>query len=113
MSQNLDVGVVALQPGQKMEVEVAGLEVLLANVDGKFYAINNVCTHRQCPLTAGSLSGKVITCACHASKFDITTGDVLSGPATRAEPSYRVTVEDGIIAVDVERRSRKGHTRRR
>ncbi len=89
-----------LPPGSLRDVEVAGVTVLLANVDGKFYAINNVCTHRQCPLSAGELSGTTVTCACHGSQFDIATGEVLRGPAVTDVAIYRATERNGLISID-------------
>lgn len=89
-----------LPPGRMRDVEVGGVTVLLANVGGKFYAINNVCTHRQCPLSAGDLSGATVTCACHGSQFDVATGKVLRGPAITDVAAYRVSVKNGSIIAD-------------
>ena len=63
--------------GQMREYMVDDKSVLVAKVDGKFYAIGNKCTHRGCLLTTGILEGLVITCRCHGTKFDISTGKVV------------------------------------
>ena len=56
----------------------AGLTpVLLANVEGTIYAIQNLCPHLYVPLILGRLEGCVVTCAAHASKFDVRTGEVV------------------------------------
>lgn len=91
-----------LEPGEMKAAEAGGITILVANVEGTFYAINNVCTHRQCPLSAGSLEGPIVTCACHLSKFDVRTGEVVGGPATRSEEAYRVIEKEGVLEIDVK-----------
>ena len=68
-------------PSGKMKmVTVGGKEVLIVNLDGKFYAIRNKCTHQGGDLSKGKLEGNVVTCPRHGSKFDVTTGKAISGP---------------------------------
>ncbi|MEE9613229.1 MAG: non-heme iron oxygenase ferredoxin subunit [Desulfatiglandales bacterium] len=88
-----------LQPGKQKQINVEGGSVLLSNVDGKFYAIGNICTHASCPLDGGLLKGKVITCICHGSQFDVTTGEVLRGPAVEPEPAYEVKIDGEDILI--------------
>lgn len=66
--------------GKMKLVKVEEKEILIANVDGHFYAIGNRCTHAGGDLSKGSLEGNIITCPRHESKFDVTTGKVISGP---------------------------------
>jgi glycine betaine catabolism B len=77
-----------------MAVEVDGEKVCIANVEGKYYAIGNVCTHMGGPLAEGTLEGHVVQCPWHGSRFDITNGKVLRPPAMREEPTYEVKIED-------------------
>jgi nitrite reductase (NADH) small subunit len=63
------------------EVQVAGKPVALANVGGKFYAINNTCLHRGGPLGQGSLQDKIVSCPWHGWEYDVTTGKVFQNPA--------------------------------
>ena len=70
-----------------------GKKVLVANVDGKFYAMGSVCTHLGGPLERGRLEGQVVTCPWHGSKFDVTSGRVVGGPAMKSEPTYKLTVD--------------------
>jgi 3-phenylpropionate/trans-cinnamate dioxygenase ferredoxin subunit len=71
--------------------------VLVSNIDGKFYAIGDKCTHRGCSLSKGRLEGEVVTCPCHGSRFNVKTGAIVRGPAGEPEPAFPVTVEgDGI-----------------
>ncbi len=62
------------------KISVQGKEILIANVNGNFYAIGNVCTHERGDLSQGTLEGNVVTCPKHKSKFDVTTGKVVSHP---------------------------------
>jgi nitrite reductase/ring-hydroxylating ferredoxin subunit len=57
-------------------------EVLIANVNGSFYAIANPCTHKSGGLSEGSLEGSIVTCPIHGSRFDVTTGKSILGPKT-------------------------------
>lgn len=92
------VGVVLdFPPGAVKKVTVGGEEVLLANVGGKYYAIGSVCTHRGGPLDEGTLEGTTITCPWHGGKFDLVTGEVVSAPPARPEPSYEVKIEGSSV----------------
>jgi 3-phenylpropionate/trans-cinnamate dioxygenase ferredoxin subunit len=75
--------------------------VAVANVAGTFYAFDDVCTHRQCSLSQGELDGAAISCPCHGSRFDVTTGAVLNAPAKDPVNTYPIRVQDGSIAVQV------------
>ncbi|XUX00705.1 MAG: Rieske (2Fe-2S) protein [Dehalogenimonas sp.] len=87
--------------GTMIGIESEGKSVLIANIGGKYYAINNVCTHMGCTLSNGTLKGNQVQCPCHGSTFDVTTGELVHGPAKKPEPSYKVTVEGEKITVDV------------
>ena len=86
----------------KVEIPVGGGKIIDAikvvitqPTAGDFKAFSAVCTHQGC--TVSSVSGGTINCACHGSTFDIATGAVTSGPATKALPAKTVTVgADGI-----------------
>jgi len=80
-------------------VKVGGTDVMVANLGGKLYAIANKCTHVGGPLGEGKLTGSVIECPWHRSKFEVKTGAVLSGPALRPEATFQVTVEDSAVWV--------------
>jgi nitrite reductase/ring-hydroxylating ferredoxin subunit len=66
--------------GKMKHVEVDGREVLVANVGGKYFAINDRCGHMNALLSMGNLKGHTVTCPFHGSTFDITTGKKLSEP---------------------------------
>jgi nitrite reductase/ring-hydroxylating ferredoxin subunit len=92
-------------PVGKMKMfRVGEKEYLIANVNGNCYAIGNRCTHANADLSQGSLEGNIVTCPKHKSKFDVTTGKVISGPKIplihpkiKDEPSYEAKVEGNAI----------------
>ncbi len=87
-------------PEGKMKMaQMAGHQLCLANVGGKYYAIGNLCTHVGGPLAQGSLKDYVVTCPLHGSQFDVRTGEVKRGPAVKPEPVYEVKVEGTGILV--------------
>jgi metal-sulfur cluster biosynthetic enzyme/nitrite reductase/ring-hydroxylating ferredoxin subunit len=95
-----DVSEIA-DPGT-MLVEVDGEVVALFHVEGRFYAIDDVCTHDGGPLVDGELTGYKIACPRHGAKFDIRTGAALSMPAVRPTRAHLVKVEDGGVWVALE-----------
>ena len=69
-----------ISDGKMKHIEVDGKEVLIANVGGKFYAINDRCGHMNALLSMGNLTGNTVTCPFHGAKFDVTNGKKLSEP---------------------------------
>ncbi|HYC11542.1 MAG TPA: non-heme iron oxygenase ferredoxin subunit [Nitrososphaerales archaeon] len=90
-----------IPPGKVVGFTVDGSKVLVSNIDGEFHAIGSVCTHAGGPLEKGTLEGQVITCPWHGSRFDVTDGEVVSGPATGPEPAYKVTIEGDYLVLEV------------
>ncbi|MGH8935388.1 MAG: Rieske (2Fe-2S) protein [Acidimicrobiia bacterium] len=87
--------------GEMRAYEVAGHRVAVARVADTLHAFGDTCTHRQCSLAQGDLDGTVVTCPCHGSRFEATTGEVLAGPAQDPVPSYRVQVTGDELQVEV------------
>ena len=77
------------------------LRVSIARVEGRLYAFDDLCacTDEPCPLSGGLLAGTTILCQCHGSRFDITTGAVVNGPATEALNVHQVHEVDGDIRI--------------
>jgi nitrite reductase/ring-hydroxylating ferredoxin subunit len=86
-----------LAPGEMTFVAIDRERIVLANVDGRFYALRDVCGHRNAPLSRGRLDGHVIECPLHFAQFDIRTGKLIDGPVSADVPAYEVRVEDGTI----------------
>jgi 3-phenylpropionate/trans-cinnamate dioxygenase ferredoxin subunit len=105
-----------IEPGTMVGVNAGITPVLLANVEGTIYAIQNLCPHFYVPLVLGRLDGCVVTCAAHASKFDVRTGEVLEWvtgnyplraeqllrlKAQKRATTYPVTIEGEDVFVEV------------
>lgn len=77
------------------------LRVSVARVGNRLYSFDDLCTcaREACPLSGGLLTGTTILCQCHGSRFSITTGAVISGPATEALNMYEVRELDGCIQI--------------
>ena len=88
-----------LRDGQPVRVVVDDTPVLLLREGERIFAIHDRCSHRGCSLSDGEVEGEEIVCACHGSRFDLRNGAVLGGPATSAQPSFQVRVEDERVQV--------------
>src|SRR6266581_9643918 len=84
-----------IEPTNMKTVEVAGEKICL----GKYYAIDDICTHLGGPLADGTLEGYEVECPWHGSKFDIRTGKVTRSPAKKPEPTYEVKVDGNDILI--------------
>jgi 3-phenylpropionate/trans-cinnamate dioxygenase ferredoxin subunit len=69
-----------LAPGQMKRAQVEGQDILLANVDGNYYAVADRCTHRGGSLCDGSLASAIVVCPRHGARFDVRTGEAVAGP---------------------------------
>jgi 3-phenylpropionate/trans-cinnamate dioxygenase ferredoxin subunit len=88
-----------IAPGTTKRVVLDGQEILICNVDGSFFAIEDVCTHDGAPLDQGDLDGKCIVCPRHGAMFDVRTGEALTLPAVIPLSTYAVELKDGEILV--------------
>lgn len=70
-----------LKIAEKRTVQIGLSSILVCNVGGKYFAMDNLCSHLKVPLALGSLDGDVITCLAHGARFDVKTGKMLDGPA--------------------------------
>lgn len=88
-----------LAPGQMMQVVAEGRRLLLANVDGNFYVVDDLCTHEDIPLYLGCLQGELIKCSLHGSRFNLRTGEVMDEPADESLRTYPVRIEGDDVLV--------------
>jgi len=86
-----------LAPGEMKFVAVERERVVLANVEGSFYALRDVCGHRNAPLSRGRLDGCIVECPLHFAQFDIRTGKFVDGPYSADVPAYDVRVEGATV----------------
>lgn len=116
MGQYVRVGNISeMPPGSMMQVKSGGADILLANVEGNIYAVDNKCPHMGGNLSKGRLEGPIVTCPLHGSQFDVTSGKAVRwlkgsgissmlGKAMRHHDSikqYKVTVKDNKITVEL------------
>lgn len=88
-----------LNEGQMMLVETGDEHLVLAKVEGNFYAVSDLCTHARCSLSDGALDGPVLRCPCHGAEFDVRSGDVLAPPADEPLNTYEVKIDNTDILV--------------
>lgn len=93
-------GTSEIKPGTGIVAEVNNQQIAVFNVDGAFYAIDNVCVHRGGPLGEGDVEGAVVTCPWHGWQFDVKTGGCVNNPAARVK-SFPVKVEGNDISVEL------------
>ena len=73
-------------------VAVDGERRVLANVDGAFFVLKDVCGHKNAPLSRGKLNGYELECPLHFARFDVRTGKLIDGPISTDVPAYEVMV---------------------
>ena len=88
-----------LLPGQMKWVAVNCERRVLANVEGTFYALSDICGHRNAPLSRGKLEGYLIECPLHFAQFDVRTGELVNGPVSTAVAVYQVRVEGETVYI--------------
>ena len=88
-------------PGKAKQVTVQGRKIGVYNVNGVYYALEDVCPHRGAPLSEGDCEGTVVFCPWHGAQFDVTSGSYLSPPANRGVASYPVQLVGDEIHVEV------------
>ena len=95
-----------IKPGKmkRLDVSVASGEkcILLVNVEGRFYATDDRCTHEDASLSTGSLQGEWVKCPLHGSRFNVCTGQVLDEPADENLKTYAVRVEGDAIWLNIK-----------
>ncbi len=89
-------------PGTISVHEADGVRIALCNVNGRFYAIDDVCTHDGGPLDQGELQDNLVECPRHGAKFDVTTGRAVVLPAVVPVKTYPVQIVGDDVLVEVE-----------
>jgi nitrite reductase/ring-hydroxylating ferredoxin subunit len=90
-----------IEPGHARLVQVGGKHIAVFNIDGRFFAIDNTCTHRGGPLSEGEVSGHEVKCPWHGAKFDLRTGNVTGPPASQGVARYNARVTGADVEVEV------------
>lgn len=95
------IGKSKLKPGEHQCISVNGKKLSLYYAEGKYYCVDNTCTHAGGPLCEGTAEKFTVTCPWHESVFDYRTGKVLSGPATDSVKTYQVHEKNGELFIDI------------
>ena len=82
-------------------VEVAGEPVAVARIGGEVYALRDVCSHAEVPLSEGEIYDHTVECWLHGSCFDVRTGEPTGPPATTPVPVYPVKIDGDDVYVAV------------
>jgi len=95
---------VDIPPGHAALVDVEGTQVAVFNVDGRFFAVDDTCSHAEASLSEGELDpeGCTIECPMHGSCFDLRTGEAISLPAYDPIRVHRVDIVDGVLRVAID-----------
>ncbi|MBI4055283.1 MAG: non-heme iron oxygenase ferredoxin subunit [Elusimicrobia bacterium] len=91
-----------LSPGEARIYRAGETRILLCNVGGSFYAVEDICTHDEGPLGEGTLLGEAIECPRHGARFNVKTGAVLRMPAAAPIKTFATKLENGMVSVEVE-----------
>jgi 3-phenylpropionate/trans-cinnamate dioxygenase ferredoxin subunit len=91
--------------GKFRKVEVGGRAFIIANAGGSFYAVEDLCSHEDYPLSYGCLDGHRIKCSLHGSRFSLKTGEPMEDPADEPIATFRVAVAEGQVWLDPSRRT--------
>jgi len=84
-------------PGGMKRVDIGARRILLANVGGRLYAVDDTCTHEDASLSSGALRGEWVKCPLHGSRFNVRTGEVVEEPASETLATYPVRIEGGEV----------------
>jgi 3-phenylpropionate/trans-cinnamate dioxygenase ferredoxin subunit len=96
----LDAGRIDEIPAGRVKlVEEGDLRIAVCNVDGEYYAIEDVCTHDGGPLDQGQLEGDEIECPRHGARFNVRTGEATQMPAVMPVQTFPVKIEGDRIFV--------------
>jgi 3-phenylpropionate/trans-cinnamate dioxygenase ferredoxin subunit len=88
--------------GDYVQTEVDGDLVAIYNIEGAFYAIQDVCTHDGGGLAGGAIDGNVVICPRHGARFCLRTGQALTPPAYEPVRTFATRVHDGILEVSAD-----------
>ncbi len=95
-----------LPPGERMVIELGRAVIVVFNVGGQFYAVENNCSHEDYELDRGDLVDHTLECPKHGAQFDIRTGMHLCAPAVSPIKAYDVRVEHGEIQIATKPRAK-------
>ncbi|HET9029385.1 MAG TPA: non-heme iron oxygenase ferredoxin subunit [Candidatus Aquilonibacter sp.] len=100
MQHRINGAAAEIAPGTAKSFPIDGIDVLVCNVEGSYYAIEDVCTHDGAPLDQGHLEGRCIVCPRHGATFDVKTGEALTLPAVIPVMTFALKVDGADIVIE-------------
>lgn len=97
----ISIGKADLEPGTLKCLMVKDKKLALSNIGGKYFCMDNACSHVGGPICEGTIEEDGVVCPWHGSKFDYKTGDVLGGPAAKPLKVYKVKEKKGELFIDI------------
>lgn len=91
-----------LPPGNRHLVDIDGLGIIIFNIDGSLYALEDRCSHDDSPLHEGEIEGAEIICPWHGARFCIKTGEVTEPPAYEDIQTFPIRVSNGIVQINLD-----------
>ncbi|WP_425999944.1 Rieske (2Fe-2S) protein [Caulobacter sp. DWR1-3-2b1] len=88
-----------IAPETAKEVKVNGRSILICHSDGRFFAVENRCSHAEEPLACGRLKRGWLSCPAHGARFDLETGEPLNPPATEPIATFVIRINGDVIEV--------------
>jgi 3-phenylpropionate/trans-cinnamate dioxygenase ferredoxin component len=108
MTNFLVQGAADLNPGEMKKFSISGIDILITNLDGTFYAIANTCTHMGGSLADGNLENGIVKCPRHGAEYDVKTGKcvgklsfLLVKKFTDGVKAYPIEIKDGQVYVQI------------
>lgn len=92
----------AVKPGAIARIIIQERAILLANVGGNFYAVDDLCTHEDAILSNGAIKGNCIECPLHGSQFDLRTGEPQQEPANSPLHTYHLDISEDAIYIALD-----------
>jgi nitrite reductase/ring-hydroxylating ferredoxin subunit len=89
-------------PGSAIRVENGDLILAVYNLDGEFYVTDDTCTHGPGSLSEGYIEDDIVECNFHGGQFNIKTGEVAAPPCMVPIRTYRTTIENGKVVIEVD-----------
>lgn len=91
--------------GKFIKVTVAGRDYIIARIEDRFYAVEDLCSHEDYPLSYGCLEGERIKCSLHGSRFSLADGTPAEDPAEEPIATFRVEIAEGQVWLDPSARA--------
>ena len=91
-----------LKPGKFKSLDIEGYKILLSNIDGEYFAIEDRCSHEDSPLSLGCLKGDLISCTLHGSRFCVRNGQPMEEPAIDPVKTFSLVTKQNEVYIEIE-----------